>query len=109
MAELIVEGKPFWDSFFGYHNFQRLTSVVNSHQEPWWYFLPVLVISSLPFTSFLFLGLAEGCTPFREKIKPSLSIVGNSLKRFACCWLIVVFLLGYIALKMHDNNNKPGF
>ena len=24
--ELIKEGKPFWDSFFGYHNFQRYTS-----------------------------------------------------------------------------------
>ena len=31
---LVKEGKPFWDSFFGYHNFQRYTSVVNNHAEP---------------------------------------------------------------------------
>ena len=30
ILELIKEGKPFWDSFFGYHNFQRYTSVVNN-------------------------------------------------------------------------------
>jgi len=24
-AELVVEGKPFWDSFFGYHNLQRFS------------------------------------------------------------------------------------
>ena len=35
--ELLVEGQPFWDSFFGYHNFQRFTSVVNDHLQPWWF------------------------------------------------------------------------
>ena len=37
-AELLVEGQPFWDSFFGYHNLQRFTSVVNDHLQPWWFF-----------------------------------------------------------------------
>ena len=37
ILELIKEGKPFWDSFFGYHNFQRYTSVVNNHAEPIWF------------------------------------------------------------------------
>ena len=31
VLELIKEGKPFWDSFFGYHNFQRYTSVSYTH------------------------------------------------------------------------------
>ena len=38
LIELIKEGKPFWDNFFGYHNFQRYTSVVNNHAEPFWFF-----------------------------------------------------------------------
>ena len=41
-AELLVEGQPFWDSFFGYHNLQRFTSVVNDHLQPWWFFGPVM-------------------------------------------------------------------
>ena len=38
ILELVKEGKPFWDNFFGYHNFQRYTSVVNNHAEPFWFF-----------------------------------------------------------------------
>ena len=34
ILEVIKEGKPFLDNFFGYHNFQRYTSVVNNHAEP---------------------------------------------------------------------------
>ena len=48
VLELLKEGKPFWDSFFGYHNFQRYTSVVNNYAEPFWFFLYVMVIGSLP-------------------------------------------------------------
>ena len=59
MLELFVQGRPFWDSFFGYHNFQRFISVVNSHQEPWWFFVLVLVIASLPLTPLLIFGLVR--------------------------------------------------
>ena len=38
VLELIKEGKPFWDNFFGYHNFQRYTSVGNNHAEPFGFF-----------------------------------------------------------------------
>jgi len=51
------EGQPFWDSFFGYHNLQRFSSVVNNHLQPWWFFGPVLLVASLPATPLLLLGL----------------------------------------------------
>ena len=42
--ELLVEGRPFFDSFFGYHNLQRFSGVVNNHLQPcgfscrcWWW------------------------------------------------------------------------
>ena len=57
LIELLIEGKPFLDSFFGYHNLQRFTSVVNSHGEPWWFFLTVLCIASLPLTPFLLISI----------------------------------------------------
>ena len=81
--ELLVEGKPYWDSFFGYHNLQRFTGVVNNHLQPWWFFLPVLVVASLPFTPLLLAGLWDG---LRWKAPaPELS-----LQRFAACWLLAV-------------------
>jgi 4-amino-4-deoxy-L-arabinose transferase-like glycosyltransferase len=63
VAELLVEGQPFWDSFFGYHNLQRFTSVVNSHLQPWWFFGVILVVASLPFTPLLLLGLGQSLHP----------------------------------------------
>jgi 4-amino-4-deoxy-L-arabinose transferase-like glycosyltransferase len=90
---LAVEGKPFWDSFFGYHNLQRFTTVVNDHLQPWWFFGPVLVIASLPATPLLLLALGRGLRPLplapgaaRPLPPPS------SLARFAACWVVVVLL-----------------
>ncbi len=86
------EGRPFWDSFFGYHNLQRFTSVVNHHLQPWWYFLPVLLIAALPATPLLLLGLGRALGPLRLALWPALpQPAASSLARFAACWLLVVF------------------
>ncbi len=96
IAELIVEGKPFWDSFFGYHNFQRLTMVVNSHSQPWWFFIMMLIISSFPFTPFLVLGLTKYLTSlFRLEKKSYRNDL--SLFNFTGSWLCAVFLLFTVA------------
>ena len=92
-AELLVEGQPFWDSFFGYHNLQRLTSVVNDHLQPWWFFGPVLVVASLPFTPLLLLGLGKVLAAFAGGASLQRSAAKNSLSHFAGCWLLAVFLL----------------
>jgi len=84
-AELLVEGEPFWQSFFGYHNLQRFTSVVNHHLQPWWFFGPMLVVASLPFTPLLLVGLAQALA--RGRRQPARASLGP----FAACWLLVVF------------------
>ncbi len=89
--ELMKEGQAFWDSFFGYHNFQRLTSVVNSHYEPWWFFGLILIIASLPFTPFLIVGIwnfLNSLIKVNNKTLPE-----NSLFNFAGSWLISILLL----------------
>ncbi len=89
ILELIKEGKPFWDSFFGYHNFQRYTSVVNNHSEPIWFFFYIMIIGSLPFTPFLFHGIFEAfkdtIISFKKGCKPS-----ESLYIYSLCWLVSV-------------------
>jgi len=84
--ELLVEGQPFWDSFFGYHNLQRFTSVVNDHLQPWWYFGPVMLVAAMPLTPLLLLGLAR--VPRQRRLPPE-----QSLHQFAGCWLLAVFVL----------------
>ena len=88
------EGQPFWDSFFGYHNLQRFASVVNHHLQPWWFFGPVLVVCSLPFTPLLLLGLGRALGPWGTSLARPLQPrpAALSLDRFAACWLLAVLV-----------------
>jgi 4-amino-4-deoxy-L-arabinose transferase-like glycosyltransferase len=90
VAALVVEGEPFWRSFFGYHNLQRFTAVVNNHQAPWWFFGLVLVLASLPVTPLLLQGLVRA---LRSPAPPP----PLSLQRFAACWLLAVLLFFSLA------------
>ena len=85
--ELLVEGRPFLDSFFGYHNLQRFTGVVNNHLQPWWFFGPVLLVAALPFTPLLLAGLVSAGRSRAAPLPPA-----HSLQRYATCWLLAVLL-----------------
>ena len=91
ILELLKEGKPFWDNFFGYHNFQRYTSVVNNHAEPFWFFLYIMIFASLPFTPFLYYGIFK---TFKDFLKSSKDIcnVSETLCTFSLCWLSSVLI-----------------
>jgi len=91
ILELLKEGKPFWDNFFGYHNFQRYTSVVNNHAEPFWFFLYIMILASLPFTPFLFHGIFKAFKDFLKSSKESCNIT-DTLYTFSLCWLTSVLI-----------------
>ncbi|MDC2974960.1 glycosyltransferase family 39 protein [Prochlorococcus sp. AH-736-K09] len=91
LIELLKEGKPFWDNFFGYHNFQRYTSVVNNHAEPVWFFLYIMILASLPFTPFLYHGIFRAFQDFFRSLKES-SAVSETLNTYCLCWLISVLI-----------------
>ncbi len=90
VLEFIKEGKPFWDSFFGYHNFQRYTTVVNNHAEPLWFFIYIMIIGSLPFTPFLFHGIYEAFNDLKTSLKKRCN-TSESLFIYSLCWLCSVF------------------
>ena len=89
--QLIHKGRVFWDSFFGYHNLQRYTSVVNNHSESWWFYLFIMIIASLPFSVFLIHGIADTFKELVLKIYIR-SESTNSIYIFALCWLFSIFL-----------------
>ena len=91
ILELIKEGKPFWDNFFGYHNFQRYTSVVNNHAEPFWFFLYIMILASLPFTPFLCHGIFKTFKDFLKSSKESCNIT-ETLYTYSLCWLTSVLI-----------------
>jgi 4-amino-4-deoxy-L-arabinose transferase-like glycosyltransferase len=91
VLELIKEGKPFWDNFFGYHNFQRYTSVVNNHAEPFWFFLYIMILASLPFTPFLYHGILKAFKDLLKSSKESCNF-NDTLYTYSLCWLTSVFI-----------------
>ena len=91
VLELLKEGKPFWDNFFGYHNFQRYTSVVNNHSEPIWFFLYIMILASLPFTPFLYHGIFKAFEDFLKSLRESCE-VSESLYTYSLCWLLAVLI-----------------
>jgi len=106
---LLRDGRAYWDSFFGYHNLQRFTSVVNDHREPWWFFLVLLLGVALPVTPLLLLGLLRALAPLRlalpwrrhgTTVAADPGPVGDpqaSLARFAAAWLLAVLLFFTLA------------
>ena len=91
LLELLKEGKPFWDSFFGYHNFQRYTSVVNNHSEPIWFFIYIMILGSLPLTPFLFHGIYETCKDLLKSLKKGCEF-SETLFVYCLCWFGTVLI-----------------
>ena len=89
--QLYKKGNVFWDSFFGYHNLQRYTSVVNNHSEPWWFYIFIMIVASLPFSVFLIYGITETVKELFYKFV-NRSEGTNNIYIFSLCWLTSVLL-----------------
>ncbi len=89
--QLFYNGKVFWNSFFGYHNLQRYTSVVNNHSESWWFYIYVMILASLPFSVFLLHGIFNTFKELIVKLQDRAETT-NNIYIFSLCWLISVFL-----------------
>ncbi len=91
LIQLIQKGNVFWDSFFGYHNLKRYTSVVNNHSEPWWFYLFILILASLPLSIFLIHGMIDTLKELIKKIKFRSENL-NNLYIFSFCWFMSVLI-----------------
>lgn len=81
-----LQEPDFWRYFIFVEHFQRfLGNEATQHPEPFWYFIPVLLIGFMPWTLFAPCGFIGLKTFFKEAYE-------NRLLRFAACWLIVPFV-----------------
>lgn len=60
----VRNGRAFLDVFFGQQTFARFFSPELLHGQPWWFYLPVLLIGFLPWTPLV--GLAVGRRALRD-------------------------------------------
>lgn len=94
-------GWNFINTFFGYHNIERFTEVVNGHSAPWYFYFLVVLFGFLPYSVFLpaalikFMGWKFWQNSWRSYIISQER--SQHLGLFACFWFLGVFIFFTIA------------
>ncbi len=81
ILEYLDQGQKFIDGFFLKHNLERFSSTLESHRGSLFYYIPVILIGFLPFTTILVATL--------KRIK---SLFKDDLQLFLTIWAIFVIL-----------------
>lgn len=89
IAITLRHGWEYINTFFGYHNLQRFTSVVSNHPGPWYYFFPVLIVGIIPWSAYLPLAIYH-LKPWKRHSWLRQSPPSH-LGLYAFFWLVVVF------------------
>lgn len=84
-----ANGEAYINSFFGYHNLERFSHVVNNHRAPWWFFFAVVPLSFAPWSAYLPVAIARlqfwRINHWRKQPRT------NHLGIFALIWFVVIF------------------
>jgi 4-amino-4-deoxy-L-arabinose transferase-like glycosyltransferase len=84
-----VHGRSYIANFFGYHNVERFTSVVNNHSAPWYFYFLVVLLGFIPWSIYLPLAIAQ--TQFWRRSHWLKQPRSQQLGLFAVIWFVVVF------------------
>lgn len=76
----------FFQFFFIHEHFERFLTTVHRRDEPVWYFVPVLLLGSLPWTLPMLDALARA---WQHDASPSASF---QPRRFLLIWIVFIFL-----------------
>ncbi|KAB8332436.1 glycosyltransferase family 39 protein [Scytonema tolypothrichoides VB-61278] len=82
-------GENYINSFFGYHNVERFTSVVNRHSAPWYFYFFVVLVGFAPYSVYLPLAMAR--LKFWQPKYWRSQKRSSQLGLFAFVWFIGVF------------------
>lgn len=86
----LANGQEYINVFFGYHNFQRFTSVVSDHPGPWYYFIPVVLVALIPWS--IYLPAAIILLRFWDRDLWRSKKRSTHLGLFALFWFFIIFI-----------------
>ncbi|MEG5140439.1 glycosyltransferase family 39 protein [Microcoleus sp. A6-C6] len=86
---ILANGQTYIDSFFGYHNFQRFTEVVNKHSAPWYFYFFVVLLGFAPWSIYLPVAIAR--TRFWQRSYWRRQPRSAQLSLFALFWFGCIF------------------
>ncbi|MEB3232964.1 MAG: glycosyltransferase family 39 protein, partial [Leptolyngbyaceae bacterium] len=105
MLVTLVNGRAFIDNFFGYHNVERFTSVVNNHSAPWYFYFLVVVVGFIPWSVYLPMAIAH--TQFWRRRYWQGQPRQTHLGLFAMTWFLVIFSFFTIAITKLPSYTLP--
>ncbi|MBH8551988.1 glycosyltransferase family 39 protein [Nostocaceae cyanobacterium CENA357] len=82
-------GWNYINSFFGYHNLERFTEVVNGHSAPWYFYFLVVLLGFAPYS--VYLPLAMFRLKFWQRSHWRAQERARQLGLFVCIWFLTIF------------------
>jgi 4-amino-4-deoxy-L-arabinose transferase-like glycosyltransferase len=82
-------GWNYINSFFGYHNLERFTEVVNGHAAPWYFYFIVVLLCFAPYSVYLPVAIVR--LKFWQRKHWRSQERSRQLGLFAFVWFIGVF------------------
>ncbi|NEQ98179.1 MAG: glycosyltransferase family 39 protein, partial [Cyanothece sp. SIO2G6] len=101
----LIHGRAYLDNFFGYHNVERFTSVVNNHAAPWYFYFLVVLVGFIPWSVYLPMAIAHSQFWRRRywQHQPRQTHLGI----FAVIWFLVIFGFFSIAITKLPSYTLP--
>ncbi|BAY25065.1 glycosyl transferase family protein [Calothrix sp. NIES-2100] len=82
-------GWTYINAFFGYHNIERFTEVVNGHSAPWYFYFLVVLLGFAPYSVYLPAAMLR--LKFWQRSHWLSQERSQQLGLFACIWFLGVF------------------
>jgi 4-amino-4-deoxy-L-arabinose transferase-like glycosyltransferase len=83
----------FFRVFFIEHNLERFGTNLYQHAQPFWYYIPVFLLATLPWTVFALPALVEAgraaVNRFRANPEPPVDLADDGLSGFLLVWIVV--------------------
>jgi 4-amino-4-deoxy-L-arabinose transferase-like glycosyltransferase len=98
-----VRNPQFFREFILEHNLARFSTNLYHHPEPFWYYIPVILLALVPWIVFVIVAFAQSVRVWwaERGSAPDLEL---QFRIFACCWLIVPLLFFSIS-----RSKLPGY
>ena len=85
---LVMKANPeFFQRFFIYEHYTRFTTKVHGRYQPWYYFIPILLLGMLPWTLLMFDALQRAWQWGAARVEKSFSP-----ERFLLVWAVFVYV-----------------
>jgi len=84
-----LRNPQFLREFILQHNFERFSTNLYHHPEPFWYYAPVIALALVPWIVFVIAAMVQSLRVWRAERASVREDRELQFRMFACCWLLV--------------------